>query len=108
MKKLETKKNVSGKVIVPGSKSYTNRALVCSALAEGESIIENYGDCDDTQAMQKALLNIGVDVEKKDNNLIVTGHHPKDLSPKKKEIDLGPAETATRFTTGLYSQIKGD
>ncbi len=37
---------------VPGSKSLTNRALVCAALAEGESQLEGALDSDDTRVMR--------------------------------------------------------
>ena len=36
---------------VPGSKSIANRALICAALAEGQSNISNCAPGDDTQAM---------------------------------------------------------
>ncbi|MDA2968654.1 MAG: hypothetical protein O2792_02320, partial [Actinomycetota bacterium] len=35
-------------VLVPGSKSITNRALVCAALAKSESVISNCAPGDDT------------------------------------------------------------
>jgi 3-phosphoshikimate 1-carboxyvinyltransferase len=36
---------------VPGSKSLTNRALVCAALAEGRSVIRGALVADDSEAM---------------------------------------------------------
>ena len=42
-------------VSVPGSKSVANRALVCAALAEGESVITEVPDGDDTHAMIDCL-----------------------------------------------------
>jgi 3-phosphoshikimate 1-carboxyvinyltransferase len=42
-------------VHVPGSKSLTNRALVCAALAGGESTIEGALEADDTDAMRSCL-----------------------------------------------------
>ncbi|MCD4727725.1 MAG: 3-phosphoshikimate 1-carboxyvinyltransferase [Pirellulales bacterium] len=47
----------------PGSKSITNRALVCAALAEGESVLTGALDCDDTRAMIEALLQLGIAIE---------------------------------------------
>jgi 3-phosphoshikimate 1-carboxyvinyltransferase len=37
-------------VEVPGSKSVANRALVCAALAEGESVLTEMPGGDDTSA----------------------------------------------------------
>ncbi len=49
-------------VIVPGSKSHTNRALVCAALAEGTSHLSGALFADDTEAMLGVLGGLGVDV----------------------------------------------
>ena len=38
---------------VPGSKSITNRALVCAALADGASTLRGVGRSDDTEAMAR-------------------------------------------------------
>ena len=44
---------------VPGSKSIAHRALVCAALARGESTIKGLPDGDDTQAMLQGLMMLG-------------------------------------------------
>jgi 3-phosphoshikimate 1-carboxyvinyltransferase len=47
----------------PGSKSITNRALVCAALAEGESALIGALDSEDTQVMIESLRLLGLRVE---------------------------------------------
>ena len=42
-------------VSLPGSKSITNRALVCAALADGTSTLTNALHADDTEAMVEGL-----------------------------------------------------
>lgn len=54
---------IDATVTVPGSKSLTNRALVCAALAAGESTINNVLEADDTAAMVDALRALGISVE---------------------------------------------
>ena len=49
-------------VRVPGSKSITNRALVCAALAEGQSEIMGALEADDTIAMVEGLRALGIDI----------------------------------------------
>lgn len=49
-------------VTVPGSKSITNRALVCAALAEGESTLDGALFADDTHAMVEAIRSFGAEV----------------------------------------------
>ncbi|MGN6693742.1 MAG: 3-phosphoshikimate 1-carboxyvinyltransferase [Aquihabitans sp.] len=48
---------------VPGSKSITNRALVCAALAEGRSQIDGALFADDTEAMLGVLGALGIPVD---------------------------------------------
>ena len=50
-------------VPIPGSKSITNRALVCAALADGESTLTGALFADDTEAMAGALEALGASVE---------------------------------------------
>jgi 3-phosphoshikimate 1-carboxyvinyltransferase len=51
-------------VTLPGSKSITNRALVCAALAEGTSELTGALQADDTEAMVDGLGALGVPVER--------------------------------------------
>lgn len=53
---------VDATIPLPGSKSITNRALVCAALAPGQSHLRNALDADDTEAMIEALHTLGVPV----------------------------------------------
>ncbi len=50
-------------IALPGSKSITNRALVCAGLAAGESTLEGALFADDTVAMVGCLRALGIDVE---------------------------------------------
>ncbi|MEM8735831.1 MAG: 3-phosphoshikimate 1-carboxyvinyltransferase, partial [Planctomycetota bacterium] len=47
----------------PGSKSITNRALVCAALATGTSQLHGVLDSEDTQVMLQAWKQLGLDLE---------------------------------------------
>ena len=49
-------------VTLPGSKSITNRALVCAALADGASLLTNALHADDTEAMVEGLEALGVSI----------------------------------------------
>jgi 3-phosphoshikimate 1-carboxyvinyltransferase len=56
----------------PGSKSITNRALVCAALADGKSTLSGALDSEDTQVMIDALRGLGIEVESSDNGRTLT------------------------------------
>ena len=51
---------LDAEVTLPGSKSITNRALVCAALAEGTTVLEGALFADDTEAMLHCLHDLGV------------------------------------------------
>ena len=49
-------------ITLPGSKSITNRALVCAALASGETTLQGALFADDTEAMAVAVAALGAEV----------------------------------------------
>ncbi|NLE40148.1 MAG: 3-phosphoshikimate 1-carboxyvinyltransferase [Pirellulaceae bacterium] len=59
---IKTTGPIRGTIRPPGSKSITNRALVCAALARGESILTGVLDSEDTRVMAAALARLGVEV----------------------------------------------
>jgi 3-phosphoshikimate 1-carboxyvinyltransferase len=60
-------------VSVPGSKSVANRALVCAALADGESVISEVPDGDDTGAMIDCLRALGLEIDRTDTTVTIAG-----------------------------------
>ncbi len=99
-------------ITVPGSKSYTNRALLLAALCNGTSRLEGTLLSDDARVMIDALKHLGIDIQEDGTTLIVTskGH----FTPPKKPLYLGNAGTAVRFLTAILSnqtfrsEIEGD
>lgn len=53
---------VHGSIRPPGSKSITNRALVCAALAAGRSTLQGALDSEDTRVMVDSLGRLGIPV----------------------------------------------
>lgn len=53
---------VVGSIRPPGSKSITNRGLVCAALAKGESLLTGVLDSQDTRVMAAGLASLGIGV----------------------------------------------
>lgn len=58
-----------GDVSLPGSKSHTNRALLCAALSEGTSRLSGVLFADDTEAMLEAIVSLGATVKEDRQNL---------------------------------------
>ena len=50
---------LSGNIVIPPSKSFAHRALICAALSEGKSIVRNIELSDDIRATLEALEELG-------------------------------------------------
>jgi 3-phosphoshikimate 1-carboxyvinyltransferase len=93
---------VRGSLRPPGSKSITNRALVCAALAEGASTLSGALDSEDTQVMMDSLRRLGIPVERQDDGskLIVSGCGGK-IPVSEAELFVGNSGTTIRFLTAM-------
>ena len=105
-------KPVTGKidavVNVPGSKSYTNRALVTAALADGESTITNALFSDDTNYMATSLNALGIPIKEdhSTNRFIIQGKGGI-IPAKQANLFIGNAGTAMRFLTAMLTLGNG-
>lgn len=96
-------KNLKPKTIqVPGSKSYTNRALLLAALAQGKSTLKNPLHAEDTQVMIQALKQLGIKIEIQPHQITVHGAGGTFQNPKK-TLNIQNAGTAMRFLTAALT-----
>lgn len=93
-------------VRVPGSKSYTQRAMVIAALAEGESLLEDPLLSEDTRILAAALGDLGVGIRTEDTRMAVCGNNGQ-LARPSREIHLGNNGTAMRLLAGAASLGEG-
>jgi 3-phosphoshikimate 1-carboxyvinyltransferase len=93
-------------VTIPGSKSYTHRALVVSALANGESVLVNALKSEDTEYTIKGLEKFGVNLFWKEDGLHVQGKGGNFRSGDI-EVFVGHSGTSMRFLTALASLRNG-
>ncbi len=85
-----------GTLLLPGSKSISNRALLLAALARGCTELTGLLDSDDTQVMRKALGQLGVAASRlHDGQISVTGCGGV-FSGRDADLFVGNAGTATR------------
>jgi 3-phosphoshikimate 1-carboxyvinyltransferase len=111
MKLLKLTRNksdlIASTISIPGSKSYTNRALMMAALAQGESTLLSASPSRDSEALISALRLLGIRINTPDNQTIKIYGSGGNFSQYQGVIDLGPAGTTMRFLTALCSTIKG-
>jgi len=96
---------LQGRIVLPGSKSFTNRALLLASLAVGTSIVRQALESDDTRYMAGALAAMGVRIEREHDafRIIGNGKLAKPAGP----LFLGNAGTATRFLTAAVALVDG-
>ena len=85
----------AGTVRLPGSKSISNRVLLLAGLAEGETVVRDLLDSDDTRVMVDALRALGCGIEHDDGALRVRGLGGRPATREAK-LFLGNAGTAMR------------
>ena len=108
MIEIKPVKKINAVIKVPGSKSYTNRALIIGALADGNTVINNALFSDDTKYMISALTDLGIDVaEDKDNRKIFVNGHGGKIPCKSSNLFVGNAGTAMRFLTAMLTTSNG-
>ena len=95
-------------VQLPGSKSYTNRALLIAALARGESTITDALASDDTRYMLTALRALGVTIEEPDPHTYVVTGAGGPFPASEGELFIGNAGTAARFLTAALTLGQGN
>ena len=88
----------------PGSKSITNRALVCAALAEGTSVLSGALDSEDTRVMIAALQTLGLSIAARGGGetIEVAGCGGR-IPARGAELFVGNSGTTIRFLTAMVS-----
>jgi 3-phosphoshikimate 1-carboxyvinyltransferase len=95
---------ISGNLVLPGSKSLSNRILLLSMLAEGKTEIQNLLDSDDVRRMVEALETLGIQLEEnRAENLITVSGTSGIIPVKEATLMLGNAGTAIRPLTAAMT-----
>jgi len=103
------KKPIMARILIPGSKSMTNRALLMAALADGVSHISDILLSDDTRAFIEALRQLGImiQVDEANHTCIVEGCYGK-FPKRAASIECESAGTVARFLLAACAASPGD
>lgn len=92
---------------VPGSKSYTNRALIIGAYTQGETRVNNALMCDDTIYLAKALNSFdGLSVEI-GSDFFIVNRTAEELNPPSEPVYIGAAGTPARLLLSFAATVNG-
>lgn len=100
---------IRGEIRPPGSKSITNRALVCAALADGATTLTGALDSDDTRVMIDSLGHLGIAVARRDagTTLVVEGCGGT-IPAASADLFVGNSGTTIRFLTAMGTLGSGE
>jgi 3-phosphoshikimate 1-carboxyvinyltransferase len=97
-------KGLTGSVPVPSDKSIGHRALLLSAIAQGDSRIVGFSRGDDNLATLAALRALGVSIEEiGTSELLVRGVGLTGLREATSALDCGNSGTTMRLMAGLLA-----
>lgn len=96
-----------GRVILPGSKSISNRVLLLSALCEGRTTLHDLLDSDDTRVMLTALRQLGCGLQQDGRTVVIDGIAGR-LPSTPIRFFMGNAGTAMRPLTAALAIAGGD
>ena len=96
-------KSVNGELILPGDKSISHRAIMFSAMAEGNSIVRNYLNSADVNSTINCFRELGCEIKKENADLRIKGMGYKKFTKPEKELDAGNSGTTTRLISGILS-----
>jgi len=94
-------KKLSGCIEIPPDKSISHRAVIFSSLAKGKSIIKNFSYAQDPQTSLQICKNLGINIEQKSNDLIITSDGI--LNPYSKELNCSNSGTTMRLFSGILA-----
>jgi 3-phosphoshikimate 1-carboxyvinyltransferase len=89
------------RVRAPPSKSYTHRALIAAALADGTSTLEQPLEAHDTAITAAGLVGLGIRIDRDQGNLLVTGSGGVLNCGEGTELLMGDSGTSFRLLTSV-------
>jgi len=92
-----------GTLIVPGDKSITHRAIILSALADGEAVLTNYCPGEDCLHTAQAFQAMGVPIEIAPDRMRVAGKGLRGLREPESILDCGNSGTGIRLLAGVLA-----
>ncbi len=98
----------AGTVLVPGSKSISNRALLLAALASGSTRLRGVLHSDDTRVMLDALATLGVRLDRGAEGVLTIEGIGGSFPVRSEQLFLGNAGTAMRPLTAALAILGGE
>jgi 3-phosphoshikimate 1-carboxyvinyltransferase len=101
--KIRPTRNLSGTINLPGDKSISHRAAMFSALARGETKIENFATSADCASTLSCLEQSGVEIKRENSTVYVKGVGKTGFQKSETALDCGNSGTTMRLLSGILA-----
>lgn len=101
--KIQPARNLRGTINLPGDKSISHRAALFSAMARGETRIENFATSADCASTLSCLEQLGVEIRREDSTVFVKGVGKTGFKSAKNTLDCGNSGTTVRLLAGILA-----
>ena len=95
--------NLYGTINLPGDKSISHRAALLSAMATGETRIENFASSADCASTLRCLQDLGVEIRRENSTVFVKGVGKTGFRKPLQELDCGNSGTTVRLLSGILA-----
>ncbi|MCF8412118.1 MAG: 3-phosphoshikimate 1-carboxyvinyltransferase [Melioribacteraceae bacterium] len=99
---------VNGELEFKGDKSISHRAVLFSAMAEGDSVIKNLSHSEDVFSSLKCLNQLGINHKFENDQLTVSGKGIFGFTKSNSPLDSGNSGTTARLLSGILAMQKFD
>lgn len=100
---IRPSKDINGAIKVPGDKSISHRSIIFGSIAQGITKINGFLEGEDTLSTLKAFQDMGVEIDRNGDNVVIKGVGKNGLKTPKNALDLGNSGTSMRLMSGLLS-----
>jgi 3-phosphoshikimate 1-carboxyvinyltransferase len=94
---------IRAEITVPGDKSISHRAIMISALSNGECRITNFLEGEDCLATMEAMRKLGVEIEHPEPGTVVIHGCRGQFTKPESDIDCGNSGTTVRLLSGILA-----
>lgn len=101
VKNIGRSSGLKGTVRVPGDKSISHRAVMLGSIALGTTEITNFLEGADCLATIGCFRKMGVEIEQRQECILVHGKGLRGLRPPAGILDVGNSGTTTRLISGI-------
>ena len=101
--KIYPAKRLEGILTLGGDKSISHRAAMISAIARGETRIENFSTSADCASTLSCLENLGVEIRRENSTVFIKGVGKTGFQKPETGLDCGNSGTTVRLLSGILA-----